>query len=118
LGASEIVLAAERARDCDAEHNECFEHCWNSPPPDTHVERGKAGHYKYCTSLCLKKYMECCKEKELKPRAFPDMKAALGWLKEHKTEVLVGSVIVVAGAAFIVSTGGAGALVLLPLVAI
>ncbi|HZI10918.1 MAG TPA: hypothetical protein VE153_11060 [Myxococcus sp.] len=42
----------------------------------------------------------------------------MDWLKEHKTEVLVGSVVVVAGAAFIVSAGVAGALVLLPLAAI
>jgi hypothetical protein len=46
---------------------------------------------------------------------FPDMNKALNWLREHKTEVAIGTVVVVAGVAFIVSTGGAGALVLAPL---
>jgi hypothetical protein len=118
LRASGVALAAEKTRDCDAEHMECFDGCWNSPPPYDHIERGKAGHYKYCTTMCLKKYMECCKQQKLRPQAFPDLKAALDWLKEHKTEVLVGSVVVVAGAAFVVSVGAAGALVLLPLAAI
>lgn len=118
LSASGIVLASGGTRDCDAEQIACFDDCWNSPPPYEHIERGRAGHYKYCTTMCLKKYMECCKQQELRPRAFPDMKAALDWLKERKTEVLVGSVVVVAGAAFIVSAGAAGALVLLPLAAI
>ncbi len=54
----------------------------------------------------------------MRPRAFVDMKAALDWLKSHKPEVLAGSVVVVAGAVFIVSVGAAGALVLIPLAAI
>ncbi len=114
----EASLVAGKRRDCDAEHNECFNDCWNSPPPFSHIPPQQAQHYEHCTSLCLKKYMECCKQQELRPRAFADMKAALDWLKAHKTEVLVGSVVVVAGAAFIVSVGAAGALVLIPLAAI
>jgi hypothetical protein len=66
--------------------------------------------------------MECVKEVEARPRplAFPDMKAAKDWLASHKTEVLVGTivVVVVAGATFVVVTGGAGALVLVPLAAL
>jgi hypothetical protein len=116
--AFDLTLAAGKARDCDAEHNECFSDCWNAPPPYSHIPPQQGQHYQHCTSMCLKKYMECCKQQELRPRAFADMKSALSWLKEHKTEVLVGSVVVVAGAAFIVSTGGAGGLVLLPLAAI
>lgn len=115
--AFDIVLAAGTSRDCDAEHLKCFDDCWNSPPPDP-IERGNKGHYKHCTSLCLKQYMECCKSQELRPRTFPDMTTARDWLNSHKAQVLVGSIVVVAGAAFIVSVGAAGALVLLPLAAI
>lgn len=116
--AFDIVLAAGKSRNCDAEHNACFEDCWNSPPPYGHIPPQKAQHYQHCTSLCLKKYMECCKQRRLSPQAFPEMKTALDWLKAHKTEVVVGSVVIVAGVAFIVATGGAGGLVLLPLAAI
>ncbi len=43
------------------------------------------------------------------------MKTAMDWLKDHKTEVLAGSVVIVAGVAFVVSGGAAGAVVLIPL---
>ena len=46
---------------------------------------------------------------------FSDMDAALDWLRTHKAEVALGTVVVVAGVVFIVSTGGAGALILAPL---
>lgn len=116
--AFDIVLASGRARDCDAEHNKCFDNCWNSPSPWSHVPAKGAQHYKHCTSTCLEEYMECCKQQELRPRAFPSMKTAMDWLKDHKTEVLAGSVVIVAGAAFVVAVGAAGALVLLPLAAL
>jgi hypothetical protein len=62
--------------------------------------------------------MECTKEMEAQPLMFPDMKTARDWLEEHKTEVLVGTVVLVAGAAFVVGTAGVGVLVLIPLVAL
>ncbi len=62
--------------------------------------------------------MQCVKETETQPLMFPDMKTAQDWLKQHKTEVLVGSIVLVAGAAFVVGTAGAGVLVLVPLAAL
>ena len=55
---------------------------------------------------------------EAQPLAFPDMVKAKEWLKRHEKEVLVGSIILVAGAAFMVSTAGAGVVVLVPLAAL
>jgi hypothetical protein len=43
------------------------------------------------------------------------MNEALEWIREHKTEVAIGTVVIVAGVAFFVTTGGSGALVLAPL---
>jgi len=40
---------------------------------------------------------------------------AIEWLKRHRTELLVGAVIVVAGVAFVVVSAGAGVLILAPL---
>jgi hypothetical protein len=82
------------------------------------IERGKKGHDKYCTKKCREEYMECIKQTEARPIAFPDMPSARAWLEDHETEVVVGSVVLVAGTAFVVSTAAAGALVLIPLMAL
>jgi hypothetical protein len=111
------VCASSGTRDCDAEQIACFRKCWNSAPPWP-LKRGDKGHDKYCTKKCREEYMECVKELEARPLAFPDMKTAKDWLARHETEVLVGSLVVVAGATFVVATGGAGALVLIPLAAL
>jgi hypothetical protein len=39
------------------------------------------------------------------------MSAALDWLKSHKA-IVIGTVVVIAGVVYVVSTGGGGALVL------
>jgi hypothetical protein len=40
---------------------------------------------------------------------------AIEWLKEHRTELLVGTVVVIAGVVFVVASAGTGLLVLAPL---
>jgi hypothetical protein len=115
--ALDIVYTSGGARDCDAEQIACFRRCWNTPPPYP-IERGKKGHDKYCTKKCREEYMECIKQKEASPLVFPDMQSAKAWLEVHETEVVVGSVVLVAGTAFVVSTAAAGALVLVPLLAL
>jgi len=115
-------IGGSGGRNCDAEHIACFDKCWNATPPLTSIKRGSGKHHEYCTEECRKEYMDCIKELEQsaqetrsKMLEFPNMDKALNWLREHKTEVAIGTVVVVAGVAFIVSTGGAGALVLAPL---
>ena len=117
--AFDAVYASGGTRDCDAEQIVCFRKCWKAEPPWP-IEKGDKGHDKYCTRKCREEYMECVKELDARPHplAFPDMKAARDWLANHKTEVLVGTIVVVAGATFVVATGGAGALVLVPLAAL
>jgi hypothetical protein len=113
------VYASSGTRDCDAEQIVCFRKCWKADPPWP-IEKGDKGHDKYCTRKCREEYMECVKELEARPSplTFPEMKAAKDWLASHKAEVLVGTIVVVAGATFVVATGGAGALVLVPLAAL
>ncbi|HEX8436855.1 hypothetical protein [Archangium sp.] len=117
--AVDIVYASGGTRDCDAEQIACFRKCWKTEPPWP-IEKGDKGHDKYCTKKCREEYMECVKELEARPRplAFPDMKTAKDWLARHETEVLVGSIVVVAGATFVIATGGTGALILIPLAAL
>jgi len=107
--------------DCAAEQIRCFEQCWNRAPPLTSIKKGSGKHHEYCTEECRQEYMECVKERERleqerkKELRFSHIDAALDWLRNHKTEVAIGTVVVVAGVAFVVATGGSGALILAPL---
>ncbi|MFP2930098.1 hypothetical protein ACLESO_33855 [Pyxidicoccus sp. 3LG] len=113
-------IGGSGGRNCDAEHIQCFDRCWNSAPPLTSIKRGSGKHHEYCTEECRQEYMDCIKEQEPqgsgnKTLESSSMDKALEWLREHRAEVAIGTVVVVAGVAFIVSTGGTGALILAPL---
>lgn len=62
--------------------------------------------------------MQCMKETEAQPLTFPDMKTAQDWLNRNKAEVLEGSIVLVAGTAFVIVTAGASVLVLVPIAAL
>ncbi len=119
VGAS-LGTGGSGARDCDAEHIECWDRCWHTTPPYPHT-KGDGWHYEYCTRTCREEYNECAKEQEQreKERAhqlkFSHMDEALDWLGNHKAEIALGTVVIVAGVAFIIATSGAGALILVPL---
>lgn len=110
--------------DCDDELNQCFNKCWESAKqPYPHVEHNE-WYYEYCTRECRKQYMSCIEElekeqaekvKKRPPLEFSSLDAARDWIRSHKPEVALGTVVVVAGTAFILVTGGSGALLLAPL---
>ncbi|WP_375761413.1 hypothetical protein [Corallococcus exercitus] len=109
-------------RDCDAEHVVCFDRCWNSAPPLTSIKRGSGKHHEYCTGECRERYMDCIEALERAPQKgdvaelrFSNIDGALDWLRAHRSELALGTVVVIAGVAFIVATGGSGALILAPL---
>lgn len=110
-----VVLAARRARDCDKEQIECFRRCWKRKPPSP-IERGGPSHYSHCQNTCREAYEDCLKLKELHAVEFTAMDEAIDWLKRHRQELLVGTIVTAAGATFIVVSAGAGVLVLAPLV--
>lgn len=100
----------------------CHRQCMRRVPKHSSFKKGSPEHDRHCTSACLQAFMECLKKMEELERQeqkrelrFPEMDAALRWLREHKAEIAVGTVVVVAGVAFVVATGGAGALLLVPL---
>ncbi|WP_239015216.1 hypothetical protein [Archangium violaceum] len=97
----------------------------NFKPELPSIEKHSEKHYKHCTSECLKVFMSCIKEQEELERQesqkkalhFPTMDAAINWLGDHKTEVALGTVVIVGGVAaapYVVAILG-GALVLAPL---
>lgn len=104
-------------RNCDEEHTKCFDDCWSANPlPWPHTKRD-GWLREYCTRECRKQYMDCEKdnEKKVKELKFSRVEDAVDWIRRHKTEVALGTVVVIAGVAFVVTTGGAGALILAPL---
>jgi len=110
--------------DCDAELHTCFTRCWESSRrPYPHVEHNE-WYYEYCTRECREQYIGCVQEQEqedaerVKRRPeheFSSIDQARAWLRLHRAEVALGTVVIVAGAAFILATSGAGALILAPL---
>jgi len=97
-------------RDCNQEQIQCFRDCWNVDPPWPR-ERGRQGHYSYCSEKCLKEYIICMDEQATR-HAFTSFAVARAWLYRHR-ELAVGAVIVIGFSIFVVATDGA-ALVLSP----
>lgn len=110
-----IVLTAHRARDCEKEQIECFQRCWKRKPPYPY-KRGGHDHHAFCANTCREAYDDCLKLNELHALEFTAMDDAIDWLKRHRQQVLVGTLVVAAGVTFIVISAGAGVLVLAPLV--
>lgn len=108
-------LTASRTRDCDKEHIECFRRCWKRKPPYP-SERGDAGHNSHCRETCLEAYQDCLARNKLQALRFTTMSEAIDWVKRHRQELLVGTLVVAAGVTFIVVSAGAGILVLAPVV--
>ncbi|WP_343073592.1 hypothetical protein [Pyxidicoccus fallax] len=84
--ARRIQPVVAQPRDCDEENRECIRKCMSR------------------------------ELKELQVREFTTVDSAVDWLKRNREEVLVGSVVVVAGVAFVVLSAGAALIVLAPAV--
>ncbi|RKG81984.1 hypothetical protein D7W79_03845 [Corallococcus exercitus] len=106
---------------CGELQKQCFQKCWRRKPTVQDMEKHSESHHRLCTSQCLEAFMKCLKEQEALEQGakrelhFPDMAVALEWLREHKSEVALGTVVVVAGVAFAFVVAPAGLLVLSPI---
>ena len=107
---------------CQKELEQCMNSCWEKKQwPYPHNKERAGWYYKRCTADCNRAFVECEEQYEEAARQreeklkFSRMSEALEWIREHKTEVAIGTVVIVAGVAFFVTTGGSGALLLAPL---
>ncbi|MGE6756642.1 hypothetical protein ACQKGO_01415 [Corallococcus interemptor] len=107
---------------CGEVQNQCFQKCWRRKPSIKSIPKNSATHHQHCTTMCLNEFMKCVKEQEAleaqsakRELRFPDMAAALAWLRAHKSEVALGTVVIVAGVGFTLAVGAAGLLVLSPI---
>ena len=111
-----IVLAGHR-RDCDQEQIDCHRSCMRRklPAPHQYIPRGDPRQNQICRDRCLPPYLDCVDAQKAQALRFPAVDGAIDWLKEYRTELLVGTVVVIAGVTFVVVSAGAGLLVLTPL---
>jgi hypothetical protein len=117
------VLRASFNRDCEAERDSCEEMCKASLKGRNWTHASDRSKNAMCSERCMPAYVDCCKLRELADAgklrvSFPVVGSAVDWLKQHHRELLVGTVVVIAGVAFVVVAvgSGGGALVLAPFV--
>ncbi len=116
-----IEPVVRRPRDCDEENRECIRECMSRPLPRgfghiTADGQGKGGKETYCRNRCWPPYRDCQELERLQPQEFAAVDAAVDWLKRNRRELLVGSVVVIAGVVFVVASMGAGLVILAPAV--
>jgi hypothetical protein len=113
-----IVLASSRQRDCDQEQIDCHRACMKSRLPSklSHIKREDGSKNQHCSDKCLQEYMGCLKLQELNALEFSAANSAAEWLKRNRKELLVGSIVIIAGVAFVTLSAGAGLVILAPAV--
>ncbi|WP_255203994.1 hypothetical protein [Myxococcus sp. AM011] len=115
---------------CDGRHDQCVKDCLASSRPfvighrkfmDTQARPWRIARSWWCPSNCMEALIECKKGRgewaEQYAAEFDAIDPAIEWIKRHRTEFVVGAVVVIAGVAFAVVVAGSGgaALVLAPL---
>ncbi|NTX60378.1 hypothetical protein HUA74_06870 [Myxococcus sp. CA051A] len=111
---------------CNEIQKQCFMACWTRKPSVSSIKKGSGMHHEHCTKTCREEFTRCIEaQAELEKQDsrktelhFPTVVAALEWLREHKAEVAVGTIVIVAGviaAPYVVAIAAGGALVLAPL---
>lgn len=113
------IVRVTWTRNCEDERDACVEMCMKSLTGPDWSHASKGSKFKICEGRCRPAYLDCCRLREqAEARSFQAVDDAVDWLKQHHKEVLVGTVIVIAGVTFVVivvGTGGA-ALILAPAV--
>ena len=106
------IVHAAWTRDCDEEFRQCVRMCVGSLKGVNWKHATRASKEEICRTRCYPAYRDCS---ELRERAeaealeFSATDEAVDWLKRNGEQLLVGTVIVIAGAAFVVlATGSAG----------
>ncbi len=122
-----VVNAAFTSEECQQEYAVCVPECYASTRIrqvskyvyDTRIHGPwRTGKYAYCERACMKQLAECIHDAAPEPVKFEAIEPAVGWIKENRNTILMGTVVVIAGVAFvaIVVGSGGGGLALLPLV--
>jgi hypothetical protein len=113
----DIVLASRRPRDCDQEQIDCVRECMRRrlPSHESHIKHKDGSKNRFCQRMCLDEYMDCLEQEKSRALQFSTEGDATEWLKRNRTELLVGTVVVIAGIAFVTLSAGAGLVILAPI---
>lgn len=118
-GAEGRIVRASFTRDCEEERDRCEEMCKASLTGRNWSHASAGSKAQICRERCMPAYLDCSQLREQADAVkFPVTDKAVDWLKRHREEILVGTVIVIAGVAFtaIVVGSGGTALILVPAV--
>jgi hypothetical protein len=108
------IVRAAWTRDCEDELDACMEMCKKSLRGRNWSHANKDSKDEICRSRCRPAYTDCCQLREqAEILKFPTGDQAVNWLKQHREELVAGTVVVIAGVTFIVVVGGSGGLALL-----
>jgi hypothetical protein len=72
----------------------------------------RTGKKRYCPEACMKQLAMCLAQVDASPVRFEAMDTAVDWVRRHRTKILAGTVIIIAGVAFIAVVGASGGAVL------
>jgi hypothetical protein len=112
-----------RGEQCQIVYDRCWNRCMNTPVPsdfDHYIARHgeKYGKIRYCEDVCANERNACwekLKRRSAPAHRFEAIDHAVDWVKRHRNELLLGSVVVIAGVAFVViACGSSGCLLLVP----
>jgi hypothetical protein len=116
---------------CEGRRVQCEQDCLASSRPfrvghwiyeDVKTQPWRVARNWWCPRRCMEQAVLCKKRTgiwaEEYAAKFNAIEPAVDWLKTHREEILVGTVIIIAGVTFVaaVAASGGGALVLMPLV--
>ena len=113
------IIRASWTRSCEDERDACEDMCKQSRRGRNWSHANKGSKDEMCREKCRPAYNDCCRLREqAEALEFSAIDEAVGWLKQHHEELLVGTVVVIAGVAFVAVVVGSGgtALVLAPAV--
>lgn len=126
-----LVRVATSTSHCDVRQGSCINLCTSSPRPIP-IENDRYPSYlgswaknrgRWCESTCTKYHQLCLQGRgpwaEQQAREFTRVDIAVEWLKNHREEIVTGTVVVITGVAFVaaVAGSGGGVLCLVPLLA-
>ncbi len=119
VDAERRVIRASFSRDCEQERDSCEEMCKASLQGRNWSHASAGSKAQICRERCRPAYLDCSRLREQADAVkFPVTDKAVDWLKRHREEILVGTVVIIAGVTFVVIIAGSAgtALVLAPAV--
>jgi len=118
-----IVRVSLDAAECERQYDICVPECQASTrihQVDKYIYDTKqygpwrTGKWSYCRTACMRQLANCLGEAGREPVKFEALDTAVDWLKRHQDELVLGTVVVIAGVAFYVAVCSGGIVLLAP----